>query len=90
MAAGCVRVCVFLSLCCALTCAEGGKVDEKCRHNLTKFDPYLSQYIGKRFAHTPFSRPDLSMPQQALRNQVVRSSHSVDWRTLSSGNVYSS
>ena len=28
--------------------AESQGVNEKCRHNLTKFDPYLSQYIGKR------------------------------------------
>jgi cation-dependent mannose-6-phosphate receptor len=36
--------------------AESQGVNEKCRHNLTKFDPYLSQYIGKRYeiqgAHT--------------------------------------
>ena len=32
----------------AASLAESGGVNEKCRHNLTKFDPYLSQYIGKR------------------------------------------
>ena len=50
--AGCVRVCVVLAVVCvgvasAASLTDGG-VNEKCRHNLTKFDPYLSQYIGKR------------------------------------------
>ena len=49
-----VLVCALLVLACAgaaraASLAEsGGGVNEKCRHNLTKFDPYLSQYIGKR------------------------------------------
>ena len=50
--AGCVRVCgLLLVLMCgaarAASLAESG-VNEKCRHNLTKFDPYLAQYVGKR------------------------------------------
>lgn len=54
--ASCIRVCVLLSLLCAMACADSGGVNEKCRRNLTRFDPYLSQYIGKRYeiqgAHT--------------------------------------
>jgi hypothetical protein len=43
-------MCAVLSLLYALACTEDSKADinEKCQHNLTKFDPYLSHYIGKR------------------------------------------
>ena len=46
----CLRVCALLSLFCALAHAERltRGDSEACRHNLTKFDPYLSKYIGKR------------------------------------------
>lgn len=58
--ASCLQVCVLLAFVCAAaraaSLAESGGVNEKCRQNLTKFDPYLSQYIGKRYeikgAHT--------------------------------------
>ena len=48
--AACLRVCAFLSLLYVLVYAEGSDTDvnEKCQHNLTKFDSYLSHYIGKR------------------------------------------
>lgn len=48
MMAGCLRVCVLLSVLYALVSADSSSVNEKCRHNLTRYDPYLSQYIGKR------------------------------------------
>ena len=44
---------IFLVFVCADTRSaiiadSEGTVNEKCRQNLTKFDPYLAQYIGKR------------------------------------------
>ena len=48
--AECLRICALLSFLYVLAYAEGSDTDvnEKCQHNLTKFDPYLSHYIGKR------------------------------------------
>ena len=48
--ATCLHVCTLLSLLYVLAYAEESDADvnEKCQHNLTEFDSYLSHYIGKR------------------------------------------
>lgn len=45
-------MCVLLSVLYALASADSSSVNEKCRNNLTRYDPYLSQYIGKRYTGT--------------------------------------
>lgn len=47
--AGCLRVCVLLSVLYGLASADSSSVNENCRRNLTRYDPYLSHYIGKRY-----------------------------------------